>query len=401
MASKPDLPEVKTDEGDQFIQVPRKRRPRRRPQPTENEPETTDKAPEQKAEDKPKKVYGKPGDIYCLLCRAMRDHSASECPQNRCYNCGQKGHFAESCTTDYCRFCNMQGHVMETCNAGGSLYAAKRKRPDSIGADTALYSNAVTKKSKTNETTPSPGMNLNDMMSFFLNGVTKQKLIDKEAYNSKFKEIAEKRAELDRQEAALKQELRAAELVGTAMEYMQQALPLVEHQRPSVPDATPRSASKVLASSLAGRQAWSKRTPAASMPCAPVNAPQAPPEDLISRQVQSKKTPVVASSGRGRVQSIETLEEPHTDNKITELRCGKQDKLSSTAGGIGYPGSESASLALSDDLMNQQVLSPEVQSLEERVESAEVPETWEDLVKKEEDEPDELPSDEEMEEQPS
>jgi len=76
MASKPDLPDDKTDEGDQFIQVPRKRRQQRRPQPTGNDPEATEKAPEQKAEEKPKKVYGKPGDIYCLLCRAMRDHSA-------------------------------------------------------------------------------------------------------------------------------------------------------------------------------------------------------------------------------------------------------------------------------------------------------------------------------------
>jgi len=145
-----------------------------------------------------------------------------------------------------------------------------------------LYSKAVTKRSKTDEAMPTPGMNLNDMMSFFLNGVTQQKLIDREAYDSKFKEIAKKRAELDRQEAALKQKLQAAELVGTAMEYMEKALPLVEHQRSPVPDANPRSASKELASSLAGRQAWSKRSPAASMPCAPVSASQAPPEDLIS-----------------------------------------------------------------------------------------------------------------------
>jgi len=154
----------------------------------------------------------------------------------------------------------MQGHILDTCNAGGSLYAAKRKRPDSIGTDTALYSKEVTKRSKTDEAMPTPGMNLNDMMSFFRNGVTQQKLVDREAYNSKFREIAEKRAELDRQEAALKQELRAAELVGAAMEYMQKALPLIEHQCSPVPDANPRSTSKVLASSLADRQVWSKRT---------------------------------------------------------------------------------------------------------------------------------------------
>jgi len=271
MASKPDLPEAKTDEGDQFIQVPRKRRQRRKPQLTGNDPETTEKAPEQKAEEKPKKVYGKPGDIYCLLCRAMRDHSASGCLQNRCCNCGQKGHFAESCTTKYCRFCNVQGHILETYNADGFLYAAKKKRPDSIGTDTLLKGSD--KKSNTDEAMPTPGMNLNDMMSFFLNGVTQQKLIDREAYDFKFKEIAKKRAELDRQEAALKQKLRAAELVGSAMKYMQKALLLVEPQRSPVPDANPRSASKVLASSLAGRQAWSKRTPTASMPCAPVSAP--------------------------------------------------------------------------------------------------------------------------------
>jgi len=83
MASKPDLPEVKTDKRDQFIQVPHKRRQRRRAQPTDNDPETTEKTPERKAKEKHKKVYGKPGDIYCFLCRVMRDHSASECPQNR------------------------------------------------------------------------------------------------------------------------------------------------------------------------------------------------------------------------------------------------------------------------------------------------------------------------------
>jgi len=78
----------------------------------------------------------------------------------------------------------VQGHIFETCNAGGSLYAAKRKRPDSIGTDTALYSKTVTKRSKTDEAMPTPGMNLNDMTSFFLNGVTQQKLIDWEAYDS-------------------------------------------------------------------------------------------------------------------------------------------------------------------------------------------------------------------------
>jgi len=88
-------------------------------------------------------------------------------------------------------------------------------------------------------------------------------------------------------------------------------------------------------------------------------------------------------------------------------------------------------LALSDNLTNQQVQSPVVQSpvvqspvvqfpvvqspvvqsrdkqigdrlnLGQQVESAEVTETWEDLVKKEEDEPDELLSDRYMEEQTS
>jgi len=48
-----------------------------------------------------------------------------------------------------------------------------------------------------------------------------------------------------------------------------------------------------------------------------------------------------------------------------ELRCGKQDKPSSTASRLGYPDSESAFLALLDDLTNQQVQSPEVQSLDE------------------------------------
>jgi len=295
---------------------------------------------------------------------------------------------------------------METCDAGGFLYAAKRKRPDSIGTDTALYSKAVAKRSKTDEAMPPPGMNLNNMMSFFLNDVTKQKLINREVYDSKFKEIAEKRVELNRQEATLKQELWAAELVETATEYMQKALPLVEHQRSPVPDATPRNALKILASSLAGWQAWSKRTPAASMLCAPVSAPQAPLEDLISRQVRSMKTPAVASSGGDRVQSMKTLEIPHLDNQIMELRCGTQDKPSSTTSGLGYPGSESTFLALSDDLANQQVQSLDEQigdglNLGQQVESAEIPETWEDLVKKEEDEPDELLSDRNMEEQPS
>jgi len=151
------------------------------------------------------------------------------------------------------------------------------------------------------------------------------------------------------------------------MEYMQKALPLVEHQRSPVPDANSRSASKVLASSLAGRQAWSKRTPAAFMPCAPVSASQALPEDLISQQVRSKKTPVVASLGGDRAQSIETLKTPRLDNEIMKLRCGKQDKPSSTASGLGYPDSESAFLALSDDLTNQQMQAPEVQSLDEQI----------------------------------
>jgi len=98
-----------------------------------------------------------------------------------------------------------------------------------------------------------------------------------------------------------------------------------------------------------------------------------------------------------------------------ELRCSKQNKPSSTASGLGYPDSESAFLALLDDRTNQQVQSPEVQSPEvqsldeqigdrlnlgQQVESAEVPDTWEDLVK-EKDEPDELLSDEDVEEQPS
>jgi len=127
--------------------------------------------------------------------------------------------------------------------------------------------------------------------------------------------------------------------------------------------------------------------------------------------VQSSKTPVVASLGGDRAQSIETLETPYLDNEIMKLHCGKQDKPSSTASGLGYPDSESAFLALSDNLTNQQVQAPEVQSLDEQigdrlnlgqqVESAEVSETWEDLVKKEEDKPDELLSEEDMEEQPS
>jgi len=62
---------------------------------------------------------------------------------------------------------------METCNADGSLYAAKRKRSDSTGTDTALYSKAVTKRLKTDEAMPTPGLNLNDMMSFFLNSMIK------------------------------------------------------------------------------------------------------------------------------------------------------------------------------------------------------------------------------------
>jgi len=99
--------------------------------------------------------------------------------------------------------------------------------------------------------------------------------------------------------------------------------PLRIGQRSPVPDATPRSALTVLASSLAGWQVWFKRTPVASMLCAPVSASQAPSENLIDRQVRSMKTLVVASSGGDRSQSIETLETPHLDNKIMELRCGK------------------------------------------------------------------------------
>jgi len=120
-----------------------------------------------------------------------------------------------------------------------------------------------------------------------------------------------------------------------------------------------------------------QENPAASMPCAPVSAPRAPPQDLKSRQVRSMKTPVVASLDGDREQSIEVLETLHLDNKIMELRCGKQDKPSSTASGLGYPDS--------DDLTNQKVQSPKVQSLDEQlgdklnlgqqVESAEVPET--------------------------
>jgi len=103
---------------------------------------------------------------------------------------------------------------------------------------------------------------------------------------------------------------------------------------------------------------------------------------------------------------METLEIPYLDNQIIELRCSKQDKPSTTASGLGYPDSESVFLALSDDIENQQVHSVHEQigdrlNLRQQVESAEVPETWEDLVKKEEDEPDELLSDEDMEEQPS
>jgi len=92
-------------------------------------------------------------------------------------------------------------------------------------------------------------------------------------------------------------------------------------------------------------------------------------------------------------------------------RCGKQDKPSFATSGLGYSDSESAFLALSDDLTNQQVQAPEVQPIDEQiggrlnlgqqVELAEFPETWEDLVKKEEEEPDELLSDEDMNEQPS
>jgi len=79
------------------------------------------------------------------------------------------------------------------------------------------------------------------------------------------------------------------------------------------------------------------------------------------------KTPVVDSSGGDREQSIKALETPHLDNKIMELRCGKQDKPSSTASGLGYPDSESAFLALSDDLTKQKVQSPKVQSLDEQI----------------------------------
>jgi len=101
--------------------------------------------------------------------------------------------------------------------------------------------------------------------------------------------------------------------------------------------------------------------------------------------MRSLKTSVVASLGGDRAQSIDTLETPYLDNEIMKLRCGKQNKPSSAASGLGYPDSESAFLALSDDLTNQQVQAPEVQLLDEQigdrlnlrqqVELVEVPET--------------------------
>jgi len=39
----------------------------------------------------------------------------------------------------------MQGHT-EACIDGSSLYAAKRRRPDTKGTDTALYPKVVAKR---------------------------------------------------------------------------------------------------------------------------------------------------------------------------------------------------------------------------------------------------------------
>ena len=69
-----------------------------------------------------RKLYGKPGNLWCVICRANRDHLAADCPGNFCNRCKERGHWARQCMKTICEWCGKAGHIMKECPVGGAEY---------------------------------------------------------------------------------------------------------------------------------------------------------------------------------------------------------------------------------------------------------------------------------------
>lgn len=82
------------------------------------------------------KVYGKTGNIWCVICKARRDHNAAKCPSNSCHKCGEHGHWINECTATICDWCSSRSHVRATCPLGGANYVMGSRKSNKKPAET-------------------------------------------------------------------------------------------------------------------------------------------------------------------------------------------------------------------------------------------------------------------------